>query len=142
MMADLFPSIPGAMSPMEGQSLPVCREIKFDFDRRRPVFDRGQPVTVTESEAVRVWAWHALQAERYRHEHESWRYGCELYRLRGLPYQPGTIEAEAKRSVVEALTVCPYITAAEVTEMELVEDTLRFAVRYTDIYGGGDVIHV
>lgn len=142
-MLNVFPSILTAEDLTSGrQALPMMREVKFDFDRGVPVFDRGQPVIVEGSEAVEVWVWHALRAERYRYEHESWRYGCENYRLRGRTYQQGTIEAEAKRYITEALLVCPYITSAEVTEMEPVEDTLHYTVRYTDIYHGGGKVNV
>lgn len=142
-MLNVFPSIISAEDLTSGgQDLPMMREVKFDFERGVPVFDRGQPVIVEGSEAVEVWVWHALRAERYRYEHESWRYGCEISRLRGRTYQQGTIESEARRYVTEALLACPYITSVEVTEMKSVEDTLHFTVRYTDIYGGGDAIHV
>lgn len=142
-MPDLFPSILTAdCSTVKGGDLPMLREVKFDFEKGTPVFERGRPVLVAGSEAVKVWVWHAVQAERYRYEHESWRYGNELYRLRGRTYQRGTIEAEAKRYITEALLASPYITSAEVTELNLEGDVLKVAVRYTDIYGGGDTVYV
>lgn len=143
MMESLFPSIPGSDNATPArQSLPLYRDVKWDFEKKTPVFVNGNPVIVAGSEAVEVWAWHAIQAERYRYEHESWNYGCELYRLRGKSYQKGTVEAEARRYIAEALLASPYITSAEVTEMELVGDVLKFAVRYVDIYGGGGTVSV
>lgn len=144
MTSGLFPTaFDGSSSPAPAeQSLPMCREVKWDFEKKTPVFVDGNPVIVEGSEAVEVWAWHALQSERYRYEHESWRYGCELNRLLGRSYQKGTVEAEAKRYIVEALLVSPYITAAEVTEMEQVDDVLHFAVRYDDVYGRGVTVRV
>lgn len=143
MTQEFFPSIPSADTTDTGRrELPMMREVKWDFERGAAVFDRGMPIIVEGSEAVKVWAWHALQARRCRYEHESWRYGCELDRLRGRTYQQGTIEAEAKRYITEALLACPYITSAEVTEMEMAGDTLKFAVRYSDIYKGGDTLYV
>lgn len=141
MTSGLFPTaFDGSNSPAPAkQNLPICREVKWDFEKKMPIFENGNPVIVEGSEAVEVWSWHAIQMERYRYEHESWRCGCELNRLRGRSYQKGTVEAEAKRYIVEALLVSPYITAAEVTEMELVGDVLHFAVRYEDVYGGGTV---
>lgn len=143
-MSELFPGIPTALNAAGGAAgrLPMLREVKWDFAKGTAVFCRGSPVTVEGPEAVKVWAWHALQAERYRYEHESWRYGTELDRLRGRAYQRGTMEAEARRYIQEALLACPYITHVEVPEIEQVGDVLRFTVRYSDIYGGGDVIHV
>lgn len=142
MIRDLFPSIPSSdnAAGLAGR-LPMLREVKWDFERGCAVFDKGQPVIVEGAEAVKVWAWHAVQTPRYRYEHESWRYGCELDRLRGRNYQPGTIESEAKRYIVEALLASPYITSAEVTQLEAVGDTLHFTVQYRDVYGEGS-IHV
>lgn len=144
MSESLFPSIPGTdtTSTPARQSLPLYRDVKWDFEKRAPVFVNGNPVIVEGSEAVHVWAWHAIQAERYHYEHESFDYGCELYRLRGKSYQKGTVEAEARRYITEALLANPYITSAEVTELELVEDVLKFSVRYADIYGGGGTVNV
>lgn len=140
MTRTLFPAIPDNGAARR-QSLPLLREVKWDFDAGRAVFDRGRPVMVEGAEAVKVWAWHAVQASRYRYEHESWRYGCELDRLRGRGYRQGTIEAETRRYVTEALLASPYITSAEVERMEFEGDTLHFTVRYQDIYGEGE-IHV
>lgn len=144
MTTGLFPTAFDGDTPPtpSGKKLPLCREVKWDFEKKTPIFENGNPVVVEGSAAVEVWVWHAIQAERYRYEHESWRYGCELNRLRGRSYQKGTVEAEAKRYVTEALLVSPYITAAEVTEMELEGDVLRFAVRFEDIYGEGGTVRV
>ncbi len=143
MMESLFPGILiGDTTVSTKDNLPMFREVKWDFEKRTPVFANGSPVIVEGGEAVQVWAWHALQAERYRYEHESWRYGCELYRLRGRSYQKGTVEAEARRYITEALLASPYITSVEVTELNLDGDVLRFAVRYEDIYGEGGAVHV
>lgn len=143
-MKELFPSIPTAENAGGSAAgrLPTLREVKWDFERGQAVFCRGSPVLVEGPEAVKVWAWHALQAERYLYEHESWRYGNELGRLRGRTYQRGTMEAEARRYITETLLACPYITHVEVPEIEQVDDVLRFTVRYSDIYGGGEVLHV
>lgn len=125
-----------------GRNLPMCREVKWDFEKKTPIFVSGNPVIVEGSEAVKVWAWHAVQAERYKYEHESWRYGCEIDRLRGRSYQKGTVESEAKRYIVETLMASPYITYAEVTQLEVIGDLLRFTVQYEDVYGGGGEIRV
>lgn len=144
MTSGLFPTAfdGGVTAVPATKNLPMCREVKWDFDKKTPIFADGNPVIVEGSEAVEVWAWHALQAERYRYEHESWQYGCELNRLLGRSYQKGTVEAEAKRYIVEALLVSPYITAAEVTKMELVDDVLHFAVQYDDVYRRGVTVRV
>lgn len=138
----LFPSIPSGVSASPAARLPVPREVKWDFALGRGVFRDGEPVYVDGSEAVAVWAYHAIQAQRYRYEHESWQYGNELFKLRGLGYQQATMEAEIRRYLAEALLASPYISAAETVEVRLTGDDLHATVRYQDIYGGGDTIHV
>lgn len=144
MVTTLFPSIPtsGNTTGNLAARLPLLRDVKWDFARGRAVFANGQPVTVTGSEAVTVWAYHALQAQRYRYEHESWSYGNELFRLRGQAYRQETMEAEVKRYLTETLLACPYITSAETVTVSMDGDTLHGSVRYRDIYGGGEMIDV
>ena len=140
MTTGLFPTAVDGDNPPPPtrQKLAQLRGGKWGIEEKNPQFLNRNPVVVEGSAAVEVWVWHAIQAERYRYEHESWRYGCELNRLRGRSYQKGTVEAEAKRYVTEALLVSPYITAAEVTEMELEGAVLRFE----DIYGEGGTVRV
>ena len=76
----ISPPAPAAAAPA---SLPMCREVAWDYQNNRPIFRRGEPVTVTGREAVKVWIWKALHTTRYRYEIYSWAYGNEFESLLG-----------------------------------------------------------
>ena len=79
---DIFPFIQPAAQ--EEESLPLCRETKWNFTEDKPVFKNGEPVIVTGNEAVKVWIWNALKTERKRRSEER-RVGKEC-RSRWSPY--------------------------------------------------------
>lgn len=44
----IFPMIaPEASQGAQAQTLPLCREVAWDFERDVPVFRQGEPVVVT-----------------------------------------------------------------------------------------------
>ena len=49
---DIFPFI--QPETQEEESLPLYREVKWDFKTDKPVFKNGNPVTVTGNEAIKV----------------------------------------------------------------------------------------
>ena len=57
----------------------------------------------------------------------------------GQPYRAETRRSEAARYVEEALTVCPYITAATATVEGLEGSTLRISVNMSTVYGKTDL---
>lgn len=59
---------------------------------------------VTGLEAVRGWAWRAVDTAWYRFSVFSWSFGCELEAL----VRADTKRSEAERYVREALLVSPY----------------------------------
>ncbi len=142
MSRTLFPALQGAGGAKAAQSLPLYREVAWDFKEDRPIFRGGNPVIAEGSAAVKVWAYHALQVPRYRHPHESFGYGCELERLRGQIYQAETKQAEAARYIKEALLVSPYIKEVSVSDVTFAGATLHFRARYTDVYQQEDEINV
>ena len=136
----LFPQF---SAPAAGQSLslPLYRDVRMDYETGRPLWESGNPVMVTGLEAVKGWAWRAIDTARYRYPCFSWSYGCELEALTGQPYQADTKRSEAIRYVTEALTVNPYITSARVSSVSFTGSTLHMTVEYTTPYGR-DVIYV
>lgn len=135
MSRTLFPAIQsGETAQTTGNTLPLYRDIAWDFEADKPVFRDGKAVIVEGSEAVKVWAYHALRVARYRCPYESFGYGCELERLRGQSYQAETKQAEATRYIKEALLASPYITEVSVSNIAISGSTLHFQVKYTDIY--------
>ena len=103
--------------------------------RRGPLFAGGNPVVVSGLEAVKSWAWRAIQTARYRYSSFSWDYGCELESLVGKPYQAETKRSEAVRYVQDALLVSPYITACSVSDVTFDGSTLHMEVEISTIYG-------
>lgn len=111
----IFPMIsPPESQTVQTQSLPLCREVAWDFQRDVPIFRGGQPVTVTEKEALKVWIWRALRCPRFRYEIYSWAYGSEF----------------------ESLLVNPYITRVEDISVDFESEKLTVRGTAVTIYGG------
>lgn len=131
-MTQLFPQFtPVAVS----QALPLCRDVRMDYEAGVPVWESGNPVFVTGLEAVKGWAWRALMTARYRYAVFSWSYGCELEALIGHPYQADTKRSEAERYVREALLVSPYIREARAKNIRFEGSTLHMEVEISTVYG-------
>lgn len=130
----LFPMIQPALAASK-QTLPLAREVSWNFERDEPVLRRGEPQFVTGANAVAVWAWNALSTVRYRHEIYSWDYGCEVETLTGQSYSSETKKAEAARYVREALLQSPYITGVEDIRVSFEKSTLRISCKVQTVYG-------
>ncbi len=133
----LFPLIeaPVTGQPVTTGSLPLCREVDWNFETNRPVWRGGQPVFVTGARAVLVWAWNALHTQRFAHDVFSTNYGQDLSRLVGRPYSDGVRQSEAIRILRDTLLVNPYITAVEQVEVAFEGSTLHLTARLKTIYG-------
>ena len=121
--------------------LPLYTDVRMDYDAGVPVWSGGEPVLVSGLEAVKGWAWRAVDTARYRFSHFSWSYGCELEALVGQPYQADTKRSEAERYVKEALLVSPYIREVRVSDAWFEGSTLRMTVEISTVYGR-ERIHV
>lgn len=135
-MRELFPLFQTA--PQSGAAaLPLLRDVAMDYEKGAPLFAGGNPVVVSGLEAVKSWAWRAIQTARYRYSSFSWDYGCELENLVGQPYGQDTRRSEAVRYVREALEVCPYITSAQAVVEGLEGSSLHIRVVMRTVYGDG-----
>lgn len=139
-MTQLFPQFPPAVSTQRAE-LPLYRDVKMDYNAGCPVWESGSPVFVTGLEAVKGWAWRAIDTVRYRFPCFSWSYGCELEALIGQPYQSDTKRSEAERYVKEALLVSPYIREVRVSNTQFEGSTLHMMVEVSTVYGR-ERIHV
>lgn len=117
------------------QSLPLACEVAWDYVNNTPVFRRGDPVTVTGKDAVKVWIWNAIHTERYRYEIYSWAYGSEFHSLAGQAYTPNLKTAEAPRFLRECLLVNPYITAVSDITVDFEGSRLTVSGTAMTIYG-------
>lgn len=136
-MSALFPMFSAPQGRTEG--LPLYRDVQMDYERGCPIWSGGAPVFVTGLEAVRGWAWRAVDTARYRFSVFDWSFGCELEELVGQPYQENTKRSEAERYVREALLVSPYIREVQVTGVELAGSTLHIAADMDTVYGRGSI---
>lgn len=136
-MSTLFPMF--SVPQSAGAGLPLYRDVQMDYALGRPVWAGGAPVFVTGLEAVRGWAWRAIDTARYQFSVFSWSYGCELEALVGQPYRADTKRNEAERYIREALLVSPYIREAQVTETTFEGSTVHIAVDLTTVYGRSSV---
>lgn len=139
-MTVLWPMFSAPTDQKAGR-LPLYRDVLMDYEAGRPVWESGNPVMVTGLEAVKGWAWRAIDTARYRFPCFSWSYGCELEALVGQPYQADTKRSEAERYVKEALLVSPYIREVRVSDAWFEGSTLRMTVEISTVYGR-ERIHV
>jgi hypothetical protein len=117
------------------QVLPTYRDIAWDYDKNAPIFANGEPRMVEGIEAVKSWAYNALQIERQRYPIYSDQYGSDFEELLGQSFTQELKEAEAKRYLEECLLQSPYITAVKVTEVSFEDGKLLLRAELTTIYG-------
>lgn len=133
-MTSLWPMFSAPTDRQTGR-LPLYRDVLMDYEAGRPVWEGGDPVMITGLEAVKGWAWRAIDTARYQYSHFSWSYGCELEALVGQPYRADTKLSEAARYVREALEVNPYIRGAQVSDARFEGSTLHLTVALSTVYG-------
>lgn len=134
-MSSIFPIIQPEAEETTPETLPLCREIAWDYDNNRPIFSGGRPVEVTGAAAVKVWCWKALHTDRYRHEIYTWDYGSEIGALIGQAYSSEVKESEAARYVQEALTASPYVSSVKDISTSFAGDQLTISCTVVTIYG-------
>ena len=71
---NLFPMIQPELE-LKDASLPMYKEIAWDFEHNIPIYKNGSPKWITGKEAVLVWAWKALHVQKYSYPIYSWNYG-------------------------------------------------------------------
>lgn len=135
----IFPIIsPETAQAAQPQTLPLCKEVAWDFERDIPIFRQGEPVVVTEKEALKVWIWRAIRTPRFRYEIYTWAYGSEFESLVGQAYSDAVKTAEAPRYLRECLLVNPYITAVKNITVSFERAKLTVAGTAVTIYGEVD----
>lgn len=84
------------------------REYEIDFETGQLTGKIAEGI-----EALKVWAWLALQTAAERYYIYSWDYGQEYETMIGKGYTDAYMEAELKRMTEECLTVNPLITGID-----------------------------
>lgn len=106
--------------PFEDEEITEQQEEEIYIPKEYGIdFETGQLTgkVVEGLEAVKVWAWLALQTARERYYIYTTDYGQEYEDMIGKGYTKDYLKAELKRMTEECLTVNPYITGIENFEM-------------------------
>lgn len=115
--------------------MPLYRDVAMDYQAGRPRWSGGNPVIAYGLEAVKGWAWRAVQTARYQYAAFTWNFGCELQMLVGQPYRAESKLSEAERYVTEALLVNTYIREARASNVRFEGGTLHMRVWFRCVYG-------
>lgn len=116
--------------------LPPFVDVKWDRENNRAVIgEDGLPVFVTGREALTGWMDRTLKTSKGLEAFYTDEYGCEAYRLIGMPWQRETIFAEAKRYVADCLEANEYIMDIEISNLEFNGGKLSIGCAVETVYG-------
>ena len=90
-------------------------------------------------EALKIWAWNALQIERFSFEQFTWNCGSELSSLIGKAQPKSMTESDARRMVEDCVTQNKYITGIDRFKCEVNGESLKIAFRLLTTFGEVDM---
>ncbi|HBG5346190.1 TPA: DUF2634 domain-containing protein [Clostridioides difficile] len=136
-MSTIFPfiGVPEDYILSKTEELPIFREVAWDFEKDKPILEKGDFKIIEKKEALKVWIYKCIKTNRYEHEIYSLEYGTELSELIGQKYTKGLTESEASRFIKEALLINPYILEVNVKSANFNRDILSANVKVSTIYG-------
>lgn len=120
-------------------SLPLYKEVAWDFEKNIPIVEKGDFKIVEGNEAIKTWVYKTMKTERFRYQIYSWDYGSELESLLGQSYTPNLTKAESIRYIKEALLINPYIKNVSNVEVTFSNGTLFIDATLETIYGETEV---
>ncbi len=126
-----------ALSTQEEEESALPKEYAIDFTTGQLTGRIAEGI-----EAVKVWAWLALQTQRYRYYIYSWDYGQEYETLVGQGFSPAYTAMELERMTEECLTVNPYIEGIEDFTCEKEEERVRLSFTLVTTLGKEEVTAV
>lgn len=131
----IFPFIdPDALAASQDTALPMFREYAYDYENNRLLLRDGQTYLVEGNEALRIWIFKALDAERFRYTAYDADYGSEIDTLIGR-LNSSVILPELKRFIIEALMVNPYIEELSNFQFEQSGSGVRAEFDCATVYG-------
>lgn len=136
---NLFPFINPPNEDKKSQTLPLYREIAWDFNNNTPIIENGDFKIVEGNEAIKIWIYKAILTARYEFAIYSWDYGSELRELLGKKYSNALTKEEAKRYIKEALIINNYILDVDVRDVKFTYDLLEIDLKVKTIYGESEV---
>ena len=110
------------------------REYEIDFKTGRLT---GKIVEGVD--ALCIWAYLALKANRYRWVIYSWTYGEEITNLIGYSYSKEYLQSEVKRYIEDCLLENENITGIEDLEITQVKDRLTIKFTLVTVVGSKEV---
>ncbi len=124
-------------------------ELEEDEEQLLPLeygvdFETGQLTgqIVEGAEAVKVWAWLALQTPKFRYYVYPNEYGQEFEDVLGQGYTKAYVEAELERMVEETLLVNPYVTGIEGFSCETDGDRAKVSFAIVTDFGEEEEVEV
>ncbi len=125
MATSLFPFFGDTMTAAtETESMPLYKEVAWDFKRNIPLIEKGDIKIVEGNEAIKTWVFKTMKTERFRYLIYSWDFGSELHSLIGQSYTPNLTKAESIRYIKETLLINPYIRNVSNVEVTFSGGTL------------------
>jgi len=131
---NLFPIIQPTVAASLN-TLPMYREVAWDYTANTPIWYRGSPQFVEGAEAVKVWIWNTLHTPRFRHEIYTRDYGHDLEDLFGQSYSDELKQSEAARYVKACLMINPYIKDVLQASVSFQGGVLEITCTVKTIYG-------
>lgn len=121
----------------EGEEILTDEEDEVEYKEYGIDFETGQLTgkVVTGIEAVRVWAYLALNTAKYRFEQYSWDYGNELETLIGQSCTEEHAESEIQRMLEECLLMNEHITEVELLDFSIEDDKITGTINIITDYG-------
>lgn len=125
------------VSVYQSDELPLFVEYDWNFETNSFKFTaNGNRIKVTGDEALKVWVYKALMAERNQYLAYSTRYGIQLKPFIGKVMSVSERYSELKRVIIECLMVNPYIKSIDNIAFSEDGDKVDCSVELTTIYGG------
>lgn len=141
-MSSLFPFIDSKPIEKSTETLPIYREVAWNFENNIPIMENGSFKIVEGIEAIKTWIWKSLNTERYKYLIYSWDFGHELDSLIGKSYTPSYTSAETIRYIKEALLINPYIKNIDIITSTFKDGKLIADIKINTIYGEGQVKYI
>lgn len=135
------PFVTGPSEPeTASNSLPTFKEFAWDFNRDCFIYNAdGSHKIVTENEAIKVWVWHVLRCERYRHLAYFDDYGIELERFIGTGPNDRQRSNELYQYVKAGLMVNPYIRDVTAVSVKEENKKITMMLQLTTVYGSASL---
>lgn len=83
---NLFPMIQPELE-LKDASLPMYKEIAWDFEHNIPIYKNGSPKWITGKELYWFGLGKQLHVQKYSYPIYSWNYGCQLESLLDKQYR-------------------------------------------------------